>query len=179
MASNNSENNFHNTGSVSDMRTTLNPTSISLIITSFHESPRRSVRLSSKTSRSSLRSSHQTNIHRTISGGVPGIHSPKLNAHHANSLGARLHGNSNDVSKIILNDDMNVANENNDVIMSNFNLVSDQSDDEEMQFQNKNKADQRNLSGTVSRTEILSYFEEQTDGYKCKICNKVEYFNFF
>jgi hypothetical protein len=99
-----------------------------------------------------------------MSGGVASNHSPKLNNRKQNSITHGRGGYSSNHSQ---------NNINNDVTILDTDLPSDQSDDDEMIC--NNTAAQPKLTGLATRSEVLSYFEQQTDGFKCKICNNVSF----
>lgn len=168
MASSNSGNRSITSGNDSNMqsistRTNASSSSPPRLI---NDSPRRSSRLSSIT---------QSNIHRTVSGGVAGSSSPKLNIRQRNSL-SHVRGNlSNTVSQIMSNDDINNDNGHNYTTTTSYNLPSDQSDDEEMEVNNNNNNTTISPASLrlATRAEVLSHFEQDTNGYKCTHCNKV------
>jgi hypothetical protein len=180
MATSNNDNYLDNNENVSPMMspnlTSLNESSHMLT-----HSPRRSVRLSCKSPQMVRKLSNETNIHRTISGGVANIHSPKMNIRNRTSFNNG-RGGSNYASTlppIVLDDGAHIRDENNDMITQNFSLPSDQSEDEEMAPTNNNKNNTtvpRKTSGLASRSEVLSYFDQQPEGYKCKNCTKVKFF---
>ncbi|CAF3265381.1 unnamed protein product [Rotaria sp. Silwood2] len=139
---------------------------------------RRSVRLSAKLTKRTSLSSIQSSIHRTISGGVTNPHSPKLNVRKRASASTDTQGvsttsNSISYSTIISNDDDGAHDNNHKSNVSHQDLLpSDQSDDEEMLIDN-NTIIKEKTTGLASRSEVLSYFIVQDDGYKCKLCNNV------
>ena len=135
-------------------------------------SPRRSNRLSSKSPQIPSRTSTQSNIHRTMSGGVTNSHSPKLNNRKRNSFSRGRGSYSNSHSQSPQNNAINTRHGNNDTSVLHTNLPSDQSDDDVI-TSNNNTAAQPKSTGVASRSEILSYFEQQTDGFHCKLCHEV------
>ncbi|CAF1555556.1 unnamed protein product, partial [Rotaria sordida] len=147
-----------------------NYSSINTLITT---DTRRSVRLSDKSSkRPSL--SNQLNIHRTISGGVANNYSPKLNARKRNAGGTDTQGtttSSISYSTMVSDDNggINQSNNNDSTTYQDL-LPSDQSDDDEM-LTNNILMIKQNSTGLLTRTEVLSYFIAQENGYKCKLCN--------
>jgi hypothetical protein len=95
------------------------------------------------------------------------------------SNGLGISDQSNILPQIALDNDANIRDENNHIIIQNSNLPSDQSEDEEMPLTNNNNNSTPDLpkpSGLASRSEVLSYFDQQPDEYKCKICTKVNLF---
>ena len=173
MTTSNNHSNFANNENISNMP----PNSTSLNESSYH-SPRRSGRLSSKSPQIIRKLSNEANIHRTVSGGVANSHSPKMNIRKRTSFsnGHGTSNHSNPLSQIVLDDDANICDENNHIIIQNSSLPSDQSEDEEMPLTNNNNSNTPvppKPSGLAGRSEVLSYFDQQPDGYKYKICTKV------
>lgn len=149
-----------------------NSSSINTLITT---DTRRSVRISAK---SPKRTSNQTNIHRTLSGGVANTNSPKLNARKRTSGSIDTQGTStSSISYSTVthndNDDIQLGN-NNDSTSYRDLLPSDQSDDDEMLTGSSVTIKQKS-TGLATRFEVLSYFLVQDNGYKCKLCDKVGY----
>ena len=177
MASNNNGNRSTNSGNDSNMSSISTPTNDSLSSPRLiNDSPRRSARLSSNSPQIGSRSIMQSSIHRTVSGGISGSLSPKMNIRKKSSLN-NVRGNlSNTVNQFLLNDDLNNDNGNNYTTTTSYNLPSDQSDDEEMEVNNHNNNNttvQPASSRLATRAEVLSHFDKQTNGYKCKHCDKV------
>jgi len=142
------------------------------------KSPRRSVRLSLRSPQLTTRSSSQSKIHRTISGGVNANQSPKPNNRKRSSLSNSARGSS----KLSFTHSSITTYDNNDGsvnrnIFKNNSLPSDQSDDEEIMIDNKTNSiiqqKRSTRSNVATRSEILNYFEVQTNGFKCKLCNLV------
>jgi hypothetical protein len=75
----------------------------------------------------------------------------------------------------MINDDINNDNANNYATTTSYNLPSDQSDDEEMEVNNNNNNTNAPPASSrpATRAEVLSHFEEHANGYKCKLCHKV------
>jgi hypothetical protein len=146
-------------------------TSYSLISSLIDNGIRRSVRLSIKSPQQRSSSSTEASVHRTISGGVVSTHSPKLNTRKRTSASVDTHGipvNSSDCSASTQHgagDDSNTSGPNP--------LPSDQSDDDEM-VSGDNVVIKRKHTGLATRSEVLSYYSIEADGYKCKLCNKVK-----
>ncbi|CAF1685048.1 unnamed protein product [Rotaria magnacalcarata] len=149
------------TGNVTGVSSSSTPSSSGLI----NDSPRRSARFSSGSPQVTHRSLNQSSIHRVLSGGV--ARSPKLSARRSTHAG----DSSNAASQIIANDNVTTSDYSN---ISDLDLPLDQSDDEEMQHDNNQCTTVSTKSSSlVKRSQILSYFDEQINGFKCKICNKV------
>ncbi|CAF5183613.1 unnamed protein product [Rotaria magnacalcarata] len=149
------------TGNVTGVSSSSTPSSSGLI----NDSPRRSARFSSGSPQVTHRSLNQSSIHRVLSGGV--ARSPKLSARRSTHAG----DSSNAASQIIANDNVTTSDYSN---ISDLHLPLDQSDDEEMQHDNNQCTTVSTKSSSlVKRSQILSYFDEQINGFKCKICNKV------
>ena len=132
-------------------------------------SPRRSSRLSSK---SPATSSRTPNIHRTLSGGVENNHSSRLNNRNRTPLSGGRVDYSNRPSQTSFNNGSGIHRAINDLTNLDLYLPSDQSDDDEMPTKN-NTAVQPKSTALASRSEVLSYFQRQNDGFKCKLCHKV------
>ena len=185
MATSNNDNYFINNGIASNVSPVTTSSNRSSSHTATDGSPRRSIRLSSKSPQMLSRSSNQSNIHRTVSGGVTTIHSPKMNIRKRNSRDNGRIGYLNSRSQITHTTDGNNHDEDDETIMQHSSLPSDQSEDEETPSRMDNNNVINNNNGTApsklaSRTEVLSYFEEQSNGFKCRLCNKVNLFiNFF
>jgi hypothetical protein len=146
----------------------------SSINTSSTTDARRSVRLSTKSPRKTSLSSNQSNLHRTISGGVANNHSPKLNVRKQTAVSTDAHNTSASsitYSTITSNDNVDIHHDDNNSSCRNL-LPSDQSDDDEMLLDN-NILVKQTLIRIATRSEVLSYFSIENNGYKCKLCNKV------
>ena len=187
MNSNNLRNNMSNSHSSSisispspmaATSSTRSDTNCSPINTSIATDKRRSVRLLAKSPKKTSASSSQSSLHRTISGGVGNAHSPKLNVRKRTSGSTDTHGTSTSsitYSTITSNDNINrihYSNHNNKNTYSRHILPSDQSDDDEMLINNSTIMKPK-PTALVSRSEVLSYFSIQDNGYKCKLCDNV------
>ena len=133
----------------------------------FH-SPRRSPRLSARSPQVSPRT---TDIHRTLSGGVTNSHTSNSTKSKRTSLIGRngsqpnSPANSPRISRV-------TTNETYDTTALGISLSSDQSDDEEMNTGNSESV-QMKSTGLATRSEIMTYFIQQLDGYECKLCHHV------
>jgi hypothetical protein len=175
MASNNINNHQdynEDISNISSISTSLNQSTD----TSVNDNPRRSLRLS-KSPQVNPRSVNQTNLHRTVSGGINSIRSPKLNSRKKGSSSRGRGDYSNALSQTIVDDNR---------IMLHSTLPSDQSEDDEMlcdlniNQDNNNTIVASDTSKVASRAQILSYFEEKSGGFYCNDCNKVNsLFHFF
>lgn len=125
-------------------------------------SPRRSSRIASKSPQLNSRAS---NIHLTLAGGVTGSQSPNSASSRRTPVSGRRARHSNSSSRASVTNDIGGFS-------LNLDLPSDQSDDDEMLGSNQTTT-QPNPSALASRSEILSHFVKQPDGYKCKLCRKV------
>ncbi|CAF2941686.1 unnamed protein product [Rotaria sp. Silwood2] len=134
-------------------------------------SPRRSARLSSKSPQVPSETLIQSNIHRTVSGGVTNSRSPKLNNRKRNLFSGGRGDYSSGHSQISLNNNISTHHGNNHTTILHTNLPSDQSDDDEITSDSRT-ATQTKSTGLASRSEVLPYFEQQPDGFKYKICLK-------
>ncbi|CAF3996868.1 unnamed protein product [Rotaria sordida] len=179
MASNSNDNHHITSRNVSSqflISTTSNtpPSYTSSTSTFIYDSPQRSARLSSRSPQVTPKLSNQSIIHRVVSGGVTNSRSPKINIRKKSSASSRRNDYLNIASRIMLDDDVNMSNSNDNSIVLYFNLPADQSEDEEVELSNKtNTIVSPTASRPLTRAEVLSYFEQQTDGYKCKLCEKV------
>ncbi|CAF4052930.1 unnamed protein product, partial [Rotaria magnacalcarata] len=149
------------TGNVTGVSASLTPSSSVPI----NDSQRRSARFSSRSPQVTPRSLNQSSIHRVLSGGV--VRSPKLSARRSTPAD----DSSNVASQIIVNDNVTTSDYSD---ISDLHLSLDQSDDEEMQHDSNQCTTVLTKSSSLAkRSQILSYFDEQINGFKCKICNKV------
>jgi hypothetical protein len=122
-------------------------------------SPRRSPRLSSRSTQGSPRS---IDIRRTLSGGVGNSHLSNSTWSKQRLLNSRKGTRASSKTK----------KETQSIITTSTSLGSDQSSDEEMTFEDSPSIQTKTIA-PVTRSEILSYFEEQSDGYLCKLCQRV------
>lgn len=155
--------------SSSSISTSSRPNAASAGIT---DSPRRSARLSSRSPQITPRSLNDSTIHRVLSGGVNSAHSPK-SIRRKRITTSDVHGerSSSATGQAALNEDDHVVIDDN---ISPVRLPPEQSDDEVEVSDNNNTSNvSTNKSGLLTRSQVLNYFEQQTDGYKCKTCNKV------
>ena len=183
MSSNNSDHQSVKSGNISNVSSipasSNTPSSYSSSSFIFiNDSPRRSARLSSKSPQIITKSLNESNVHRIVAGTVHNSHSPKMNTRKRASFrdgrsGRR--GYPNPISQIISNDNIHNFSSNSHTNISHSSLAFDQSEDEEMVLNNNNNDTTGliKISEVASRSQILSYFEEKSDGFKCKICNKV------
>ena len=153
-----------NTSHISSISTSYNT---SLSNTLINDSPRRSARLSSKSPQIPSRTSNQSNMHRTKSGGITHSHSLKLKHRNRNSFSTGRGDFLSNHSQITHSNDNNIHYENNNTAILSTSLPSDQSEDDEIICNNNIPAQCKSM-GIASRSKILSYFDEQKDGYKCK-----------
>ncbi|CAF1277726.1 unnamed protein product [Didymodactylos carnosus] len=114
-----------------------------------------------------LRTSNESNIHRTRSGGVSNSHSPKLISKRRGSTSGGRGDHSQVQSQVTLNIDNNIHHGNNYTTNFRTNLPSDQSDDEITS--NNNTCTKPKRAPLASRSEVLSYFGQESGGFKCKI----------
>ncbi|CAF3046274.1 unnamed protein product [Rotaria socialis] len=150
---------------VTGVSSSSTPSSSSILI---NDSPRRSARFSSRSPQVASRPLNQTSIHRVLSGGVANNRSSILNTRRRT---IHTDDSSSAVADITVNDNANISDDND---ISDLHLPLYQSDDEEIQLDNTyNTTVSTKPTGPVKRSKILSYFDEQIDGFKCKICNKV------
>jgi hypothetical protein len=103
MASNYNDNHAVNSGNNSHISSIATPPNRSSSNTLIMSSPRRSARLSSKSPQITSRPSNQSNIHRTMSGGVANSHSPKMNVRKRSSFSGGRDGYTNIHSQNVLN----------------------------------------------------------------------------
>lgn len=103
MASNNNDNHTVSSGNASRVSSVSTPPNTSSSNTLIMSSPRRSARLSSKSPQITSRSSNQSTIHRTMSGGVANSHSPKTIARKRSSFSGGRDGYTNIHSQNMLN----------------------------------------------------------------------------
>ncbi|CAF4044221.1 unnamed protein product, partial [Adineta steineri] len=135
------------------------------------QNPRRSIRIASKSPRTSSRATNVLGIHRTISDGVSNSHSPKLSNKRRSAAGG-VHGDNSQVqSQFIIDNDNNIRHDNNYATNLRTSLPSDQSDDESTP--NNTTSGKAKQATLATRKEILSYFQRHPDGYKCNECKKV------
>ncbi|CAF1554449.1 unnamed protein product [Rotaria sp. Silwood1] len=174
---NNISHSISNISTVSQPSTTLTSssrdnTNYSLINTLITTDTRRSVRLSAKSSKR-ISSLNQSSIHRTISGGVALTHSPKLNVRKRTSDSTDTQGTSTSsisYSTITSNDNGGMHDSNNKNSTSYRDFPSDQSDDDEISTNNSVVIKQKS-TGLLTRSEVLSYFLVQDNGYKSNLCD--------
>ena len=143
-------------------------TSYSLIGSLINNGTRRSARLSTKPPQQRSSSSAQESFHRTISGGVAGSHSPRPSTRKRISGSADTRSIPVNSSNRSTNTHSNAGDNNN--TPGQGPLSSDQSDDDEMPS-GDNLLIKRKHMGLATRSEILSYYSVEADGYKCKLCN--------
>ena len=113
-------------------------------------------------------------LHRTVSGGVANGQSPKLSSRRFHSskrdgLTDRTSVNANRTSMATTRDSR-MTDEENDGVDGPPGLVSFELSEDEMDVSSRRKPNER-LRPT--RSEVLSYFTEEPDGYRCNICNVV------
>jgi hypothetical protein len=176
MASSNTNNTLINNENLSNMSSISTSSHQLSADTSMNETSRRSARLSEKSPQITSKSINQSNVHRTVSGGVTNSHSPKLNNRKRSSTNNRRASISNALSQIIINDNVSTQNRSYNTTFSHSNLPSDQSEDDEVPLSNNTN----NVTSVPSapqelahRKEVLSYFTEEPGGFRCKTCNKV------
>ncbi|CAF2027220.1 unnamed protein product, partial [Rotaria magnacalcarata] len=165
--------------SMATISSTSDKNNSSVISTLITTDTRRSVRISVKSPKRTPSSSNQLNLHRTISGGVANSNSPKFNAPKRTSGSVDTQGTSTSsisYSTITTNDNggIQLSNNNNSTPYRDL-LPSDQSDDDEM-LTNSSVMIKQKSTGLATRSEVLSYFLVQNNGYKCKLCDKAPMF---
>jgi hypothetical protein len=115
-------------------------------------------------------------LHRTVSGGIGNVHSPRLSSRRLHSskrdglsdlTQVNVHRNS-----LIATSDIRMTDEESDEDGQQTRVVSFELSDDEANglFQGKPRERLR-----PTRTEVLTYFTEEPDGYKCSICNEVSF----
>ena len=115
-------------------------------------------------------------LHRTVSGGIGSVHSPRL-------ASRRLHSSKRDGlsdrtpvnvhrNSLIATSDIRMTDEESDEGGQQPRVVSFELSDDEANGPSQGKPRER-LRPT--RTEVLTYFTEEPDGYKCSICNEVSF----
>ena len=144
--------------------------SYSLIGSLINNGDRRSARLSTKSPLQRSSSSAQASFHWTISGGIASSHSPRPSTRKRISGSADTRGILVNPSNRSTNTRSNAGDNSNTTDQGP--LPSDQSDDDEMPS-GDNLAIKRKDMGLATRSEILSYYSVEANGYKCKLCSKV------
>ena len=142
-------------------------------------SPRKSSRLSSVPHQSNGRLNYST-IHRTLSGGVSSSHSPKLGSRKRDGVNETNDSASyaNTRSHVTFQGDTSVHTENGESELRRGNLPMDQSDDEE-NFANNCATGTVEPIKLATRSQVLFYFTLEVDGYRCKLCQRVNSIAFF